>query len=87
MGCETSHALRVSVDVAMNYDELAKRPAVFVGTLEEPQLGRNVFCRRICHCRKFLVPNPARLKSSEEALRNQAATPNQSEQSKAEFFM
>ena len=39
MGCETSHALRVSVDVAMNYDEVAKRPAVFVGTLEEPQWG------------------------------------------------
>ena len=33
------------------------------------------------------MPNPARLKSSEEALRDQAATANQSEESKAEFFM
>ena len=58
MGCETSHVLRVSVDVCIDtsYDEVANRPAVFVGTIEEPQLGRNVFRRRICHCRKFLVP-------------------------------
>ena len=87
MGCETSHVLRVSVDVCIDtsHDEVAKRPAVFVGSLEEPQLGRNVFCRRT----EISGPgmNPPRLKSSEEALRDQAATSKQSEQSKAEFFM